>query len=334
MEARLCGFFLPKQDIWVYFPSVDISEPRLTPLLKTLSDPGRIRILWLLSQAELAVHELQEILEWGQSRLSTQLGLLRGEGLVQLRREGKWSFYATTAPDESSPEGRILREVLDQWGRETSERERPALRRILEARIEEGLRHFESDPTYLGEESVPARTWEIVARSLFALIPRCRIADLGAGDGILGCMAAAAGHKVSLVDFSARQLERARERAHREGLLDLQYVQANFIATGIPDQSFERILLSHALHHASDPLAVLKEAYRLLVPGGMLWILDLSMHEEEWMRATQGDFWLGFDPQVLTHHLGEAGFGSSKIFFPGSDTRHLRLSSLCATAIR
>lgn len=313
---------------------MELSEPRLTPLLKVLSDPGRIRILWLLSQAELAVHELQEILEWGQSRLSTQLGLLRGEGLVQLRREGKWSFYATTAPDESGAEGRILREVLDEWSRETGERDRPALRRMLENRIEEGLKHFETDPAYLGEESVPARTWEIVARSLFAMIPSCRMADLGAGDGILGCMAAAAGHKVTLVDFSARQLERAKERAHREGLLDLQYVQSNFKDTGLPDGSFERILLSHALHHASDPVEVLKESYRLLAPGGMLWILDLSAHEEEWMRATQGDFWLGFEPQSLTHHLQEAGFRSSGIFFPGADSRHLRLSALCATAVR
>lgn len=313
---------------------MDIAEPRLTPLLKTLSDPGRIRILWLLSQAELAVHELQEILAWGQSRLSTQLGLLRGEGLVQLRREGKWSFYATTAPDEGSPEGRILREVLDEWGRDTGERDRPALRHLLEARIEEGLRHFESDPTYLGEESVPARTWEIVARSLFALLPPCRMADLGAGDGILGCMAAAAGHKVTLVDFSTRQLDRARERAHREGLLDLAYVQGDFTATGLAEGSFERVLLSHALHHASDPVAVLKEAHRLLSRDGLLWILDLSAHEEEWMRATQGDFWLGFDPATLTHHLQEAGFSSSRIFFPGADTRHLRLSALSAVASR
>jgi len=309
---------------------VEANQQVLTPLLKTLSDVGRIRILWLLSQAELAVHELQAILEWGQSRLSTQLGILRSEGLVQLRREGKWSFYATVAPDAARPEGRILREVLDAWEEEATDR--PALRRILEARTQEGLQHFDSDPAYMGEESVPARTWEIMARSLFALVPPCRIIDLGAGDGILGCMAAAAGHKVTLVDLSARQLERARERAHREGLLDLTYVQSDFTSTGLPDGSFDRILLSQALHHASDPWAVIQESHRLLAHDGWLWILDLSSHEEEWMRATLGDFWLGFDAGQLTRHLRDLGFSEIKTFLPGTDSRHIRLSALCAMA--
>jgi ArsR family transcriptional regulator len=309
---------------------VESNEQALTPLLKTLSDVGRVRILWLLSQAELAVHELQAILEWGQSRLSTQLGILRSEGLVQLRREGKWSFYATVAPDAARPEGRILREVLNAWEGEAMDR--PALRRILEARTREGLQHFDSDPTYMGEESVPARTWEIMARSLFALLPPCRIVDLGAGDGILGCMAAAAGHKVTLVDLSARQLDRARERAHREGLLDLAYVQSDFTSTGLPDGSFDRILLSQALHHAGDPWAVIQESHRLLAHGGWLWILDLSSHEEEWMRATLGDFWLGFDAGQLARHLRDLGFENVKTFLPGTDSRHLRLSALCATA--
>jgi len=313
---------------------VDTSGEALTPILKTLSDPGRVRILWLLSQSELAVHELQEILQWGQSRLSTQLSLLRGDGLVQMRREGKWSFYATIAPDTSRADGRILREVLDAWNLDAEARDRPALRRILELRAAEGLRHFESDPTYVGEEGVPARTWEILARSLFALQRPCRIADMGAGDGILGCMAAAAGHAVTLIDYSHRQLERARERAHREGLMGLTYVQADFTQTSLPNGSFDRILLSHALHHASHPVALLAEAHRLLAPGGMLWILDLAAHEEEWMRATLGDFWLGFDPSALAKHLHECGFREVRTFFPGTDTRQARLSALCAIATR
>lgn len=305
----------------------------LTQLLKLLSDPGRIRILWLLSQAELAVHELQSLLDWGQSRLSTQLGLLRDRGLLLFRREGKWSFYSLAAPDEGTPEGRVLREILNAWGTEHGPSEQPRLRALLEARAEAARQRFSDDPSYLGEESVPGRTWELVARSLFLLLPPSRILDLGAGDGIMGCLAAAAGHEVTLVDLSETQLDRARERAQREGA-HVACIQADFTRTGLPDGAFDRVLISHALHHASEPLALLREAHRLLAPQGLVWILDLSSHEEEWMRAEQGDFWLGFSAEHIASLLRDAGFEAPRLEHPGYDPRHPRLGALCAVAVK
>ena len=80
------------------------SERDPSNLLKLLADPGRVRILWLLSQSELAVHELQALLEWGQSRLSTQLGqpvvidnkpsaYARVEGFEPDRKPGWWQIH-------------------------------------------------------------------------------------------------------------------------------------------------------------------------------------------------------------------------------------------------
>jgi len=62
--------------------------------LKTLSDPTRLRLLALVMREELSVAELQEILGMGQSRISSQLALLRQAGLVSDRREGKKAFYS------------------------------------------------------------------------------------------------------------------------------------------------------------------------------------------------------------------------------------------------
>lgn len=300
----------------------------LSSLLKLLADGGRVRILWLLSQSELAVHELQGLLEWGQSRLSTQLGQLRQEGLIQLRREGKWSFYALVAPDLSRVEGRLVKEILDDHERREGAADRVRLRQILEAREQEGRSRFQDDSSYLGEIGVPARTWEIVARSLFLLVEPCRLVDLGAGDGIFGCLAAAAGHEVTLVDMSQGQLDRARSRARREGLPELRCVQGDFTATGLPDGSFDRVLLSHALHHAGDPHALLREARRLLAPGGILWILDLASHAEEWMRVEQGDFWLGFSSEQMQALLLDCGFSNIRSLMAGVDPSHDRLSAM------
>ena len=51
-------------------------------ILKTLSDPTRVRLLALLLREELSVAELQEILGMGQSRISSQLALLRQAGAL------------------------------------------------------------------------------------------------------------------------------------------------------------------------------------------------------------------------------------------------------------
>ncbi|MFM9080003.1 MAG: ArsR/SmtB family transcription factor, partial [Opitutaceae bacterium] len=66
-------------------------------ILKALSDPTRLRLLALLAREELSVAELQEILGMGQSRISSQLALLRTVNLVSDRREGKNAFYSLRA---------------------------------------------------------------------------------------------------------------------------------------------------------------------------------------------------------------------------------------------
>ena len=65
-----------------------------TRLLKALGDENRIRILSLLAQEELSGTDLMEILNMGQSRVSTHLALLKEVGLVQDRRAGRRSFYS------------------------------------------------------------------------------------------------------------------------------------------------------------------------------------------------------------------------------------------------
>ena len=63
-------------------------------LLKTLSNPDRLLLLCRLSQGEACVGELESELGIAQPTLSQQLGVLRGEGLVEARREGKNVYYS------------------------------------------------------------------------------------------------------------------------------------------------------------------------------------------------------------------------------------------------
>ena len=61
---------------------------KVTEVLQVLSDSTRLRMLRLLGQEELSVAELQEILEMGQSRISSHLSLLRRHEMVIDRKEG------------------------------------------------------------------------------------------------------------------------------------------------------------------------------------------------------------------------------------------------------
>jgi DNA-binding transcriptional ArsR family regulator len=67
-------------------------------LLKALANPDRLLLMCQLSQEELSVGELEELLGIRQPTLSQQLGVLRENDLVATRREGKNIFYSVASP--------------------------------------------------------------------------------------------------------------------------------------------------------------------------------------------------------------------------------------------
>ncbi|MGB3068020.1 MAG: metalloregulator ArsR/SmtB family transcription factor [Ottowia sp.] len=62
-------------------------------MLKVLGNEDRLMLMCQLSQQELTVGELEQLAGIAQPTLSQQLGILRREGLVTTRREGKFIWY-------------------------------------------------------------------------------------------------------------------------------------------------------------------------------------------------------------------------------------------------
>ena len=81
----------------------------LAELFKIFGDSTRIRILYVLFEAEVCVCDLAEALNMTQSAISHQLRILKQNKLVKSRREGKSVFYSL-ADDH-------VRTIIDQ-GRE------------------------------------------------------------------------------------------------------------------------------------------------------------------------------------------------------------------------
>ena len=65
----------------------------LAELFKVFGDTTRIRILYVLFEAEMCVCDIAEILNMTQSAISHQLRVLKQARLVRSRREGKQIYY-------------------------------------------------------------------------------------------------------------------------------------------------------------------------------------------------------------------------------------------------
>ena len=72
----------------------EIELYHLAELFKVFGDSTRIRILYVLFEAEVCVCDLASALNMNQSAISHQLKILKQNKLVKARREGKSVFYS------------------------------------------------------------------------------------------------------------------------------------------------------------------------------------------------------------------------------------------------
>jgi len=82
-------------------------------LFKTLADPTRLRLLNLLACGETCVCELTGTLRVVQPKVSRHLAHLKRAGLVEARRNGKWTHYRWT--EQADPLARHVLLGLRQW---------------------------------------------------------------------------------------------------------------------------------------------------------------------------------------------------------------------------
>ena len=288
----------------------DLGYNKLMEMLKwlrLLGDPARIRILRLLAQEELSVADLQEILGMGQSRISMQLSQLKQAGFVEVRRSGQKSLYQLAVPPGSKP---ILSEVMDNCASEIpeSEHDDEGLNLVLTRRKDQLRNYFDELAGRFGRDYVPGRSWKAFSEMLLRLLPPLVIADLGAGEGTLALTLAQRAERVIAVDSSEKMVEYGLGLKERNGVQNLEYRLGDMEELPIESSSIDLVLMHQSLHHALHPQQALKEAWRILRPGGRVVLLDLLKHEFEAARELYGDVWLGFSQVELIGLLKQAGF--------------------------
>src|SRR5580693_5610661 len=250
--------------------------------LRLLADPSRLRILLLVEREELSVAELQEILGMGQSRISTHLAQLKQAGLVEDRRNGKSILYRLKHGVLSNGFSEMLG-VLRQAAAEIPEAEQDidALRLALRRRQDKMRSYFDELAGKFGRNYVPGRSWQGLARR---------------------------SKKVIAIDNSEKMVEYGRELARKHGVKNLEYRMGDIEEVPIRDATVDLAFFSQALHHAQHPERAVKEASRILKPGGRIVVLDLLRHSYEEARELYADLWLGFTEVEVTRFLRQAGF--------------------------
>ena len=86
---------------------MEANAERATGLLKSMANESRLMILCQLSQGEMTVGQLAEIIPLSQSALSQQLGILRRERLVKTRRESQFVWYALDSEEAKAVIGTL-----------------------------------------------------------------------------------------------------------------------------------------------------------------------------------------------------------------------------------
>jgi len=275
-------------------------------LFKALSDKTRLRIFYLSLHHELNVNEIVRILDIGQSRVSHHLKILTDSGLITHRRDGLWVFYTAIKDDPGVEFIHSVRYLLD---RNTQYDQDLTDAAALIAERSERTRQF--------FDSVAGR-WErlkkeimgdvdINDRILDALPEGGTIVDLGCGTGDLFPVLLQKADHVIGVERSSKMLEEARKTYGSDPeTVDIRVGELEHLP--LRDGEADAAITNMVLHHLPEPRRALQEAYRIMKKNGTLLIVDLIQHEDESMRESFGDHWLGFQPNVLESWLHECGF--------------------------
>jgi len=281
----------------------------LLTALAAAGEPTRLRLLALLSEAELTVTELVTILGQSQPRISRHLKLLVEAGLVERHREGAWVFFLMA---NAGPVAALGRDVLAALsvGDATRTADRVRLAEVRRARAEQAARYFAVHAANWDELRalhIPEERVEAAISDLIGSAPLHAVLDLGTGTGRMLELLAPRADRVVGMDQSPQMLSLARARVEKAALRNVQLRQGDMYALPVERDGYDLVIIHQVLHYLDDPARALREATRALRPAGRLLIVDFAPHEEESLRELHAHRRLGFSGDEIAALMRDAG---------------------------
>jgi ArsR family transcriptional regulator len=282
----------------------------LSALLRAAGEETRLRILALLAIGELSVGELAHALHQSQPRISRHLRLLYESGLVTRRPEGAWVFYRLV--DRPSPAHPILGAVLAALSEQAAPMAQDAARlnELRTDRAAEALAYFAANAEAWEEvQSRHLPNADIDAAILAAAGPGpfAHMVDVGVGQGRMLALFADRAEMMEGFDLSRPMLAMARAALQHLGPNRFQLKLGDINNPPVEAEAADLVTIHHVLHFLPDPGRAVKEAARLLKPGGRLLIADFAPHQLEFLREAHAHRRLGFSDQEMAIWFAAAG---------------------------
>lgn len=133
--------------------------------------------------------------------------------------------------------------------------------------------------------------------------------DLGAGDGYIARFAAKFVKKVLAVDISGAMLKELSKKARMDGIKNIETIESDGRDIPVNDSFVDVLCANMYLHHIEDPEMAIKEIYRVIKPGGLVFIADFFEHTDARLKEKMHDIWPGFNPRVMKDWFEKNGFG-------------------------
>ncbi|MEY8203438.1 MAG: metalloregulator ArsR/SmtB family transcription factor [Bermanella sp.] len=292
-------------------PTLDPSiELALT--LKASSDPMRLQILRLLKRDSFTASELALLLGIKQSALSHHLKIMTQAAWLNTRREGNTLFYRRhihAQPSVAQVQQSILRcldmAALDEGANTT-------LAAVRHARQQIGAAFFESHAHELDSVTDRIAGYRHYSDAIQEALKRSphsqqqSALEIGPGDG--GFLPFLSEHftRVYALDIAQPMLDLAKEQV--QTLANIEFIHGDINTALQAGIQADFVALNMVLHHIASPADFLAQCWQLLNPNGQLLITDLCAHQQDWVRAACGDFWMGFAPDELLGWAHELGF--------------------------